>query len=162
MIYDKISLQRLETLHPKIRAQRIADYKECCEKVFNHRITYALRTAAEQDYLYAQGRTRPGPIVTYAKAWQSIHNFGFADDFCLLLPGSKMWDTKYDDPNDTDLKSEWIEIVEFYEKRGYESGIRWKKPYDPPHLQKTFGHTWQSLNKLRLAGKVDKQGYVII
>jgi peptidoglycan L-alanyl-D-glutamate endopeptidase CwlK len=38
------------------------------------------RTHAEQDALYAQGRTTPGPIVTRAKGGQSPHNWGLAID----------------------------------------------------------------------------------
>ena len=40
------------------------------------------RTGGEQMALWTQGRTRPGPIVTYAKAMESAHNFGIAVDLC--------------------------------------------------------------------------------
>ena len=39
------------------------------------------RTYAEQDALYAQGRSKPGPIVTNVKGGYSNHNFGIAGDF---------------------------------------------------------------------------------
>jgi len=39
------------------------------------------RTFAEQDALYAQGRTMPGKIVTKARGGFSNHNFGIAMDF---------------------------------------------------------------------------------
>ena len=39
------------------------------------------RTAGEQMKLWTQGRTRPGKIVTNAKALESAHNFGIALDF---------------------------------------------------------------------------------
>jgi peptidoglycan L-alanyl-D-glutamate endopeptidase CwlK len=42
------------------------------------RIDSGYRTQAEQDRLYAQGRTTPGPIVTYAKV--SYHTSGRALD----------------------------------------------------------------------------------
>ncbi|WP_177225954.1 M15 family metallopeptidase, partial [Arsenicibacter rosenii] len=38
-------------------------------------LTATHRPDAEQDQLYAQGRTMPGPVVTDAKAGQSPHNF---------------------------------------------------------------------------------------
>lgn len=39
-----------------------------------------LRTMEEQAALYAQGRTQPGSIVTYARPGYSFHNFGLAFD----------------------------------------------------------------------------------
>ena len=62
-------------------------------------VTSAYRSSAEQDKLYAQGRTTPGPRVTNARGGQSAHNFGLAIDVVLdadpekpgLQPG---WDTK--------------------------------------------------------------------
>jgi peptidoglycan LD-endopeptidase CwlK len=38
------------------------------------------RTYAEQDALYAQGRTKPGKVVTKARGGFSNHNFGIAVD----------------------------------------------------------------------------------
>jgi peptidoglycan L-alanyl-D-glutamate endopeptidase CwlK len=52
------------------------------------RIIQGTRTYAEQDALYAQGRTRPGPKVTNAKAGHSNHNFGLAVDLGIFRDGS--------------------------------------------------------------------------
>ena len=38
------------------------------------------RTYAEQEELYAKGRTEPGSIVTNARSGYSMHNFGLAFD----------------------------------------------------------------------------------
>lgn len=43
-------------------------------------VTEGYRSPERQDYLYAQGRTRAGEIVTKAKAGQSAHNYGLACD----------------------------------------------------------------------------------
>jgi peptidoglycan LD-endopeptidase CwlK len=51
-------------------------------------VVSGLRTAAQQDALYAQGRTTPGHIVTNAKAGQSMHNYGLAVDVVPYLSGS--------------------------------------------------------------------------
>jgi len=58
------------------------------------RFTHTLRTHAEQDKLYAQGRTVKGSIVTNARGGQSYHNYGLAIDICLLSKdGTKVsWD----------------------------------------------------------------------
>lgn len=43
-------------------------------------VTETLRPAERQEKLYQQGRTRPGPKVTNARAWQSAHQYGLAVD----------------------------------------------------------------------------------
>jgi peptidoglycan L-alanyl-D-glutamate endopeptidase CwlK len=47
-----------------------------------------LRTAAQQNALYAQGRTTVGHIVTNAQAGKSNHNYGLAVDVVPYLSGS--------------------------------------------------------------------------
>lgn len=78
---DKITLERIELLHPKLREEVRAIYKEICEALTGNamcRFSHTLRTFAEQDALYAQGRTKPGAKVTNAKGGQSYHNYGLA------------------------------------------------------------------------------------
>jgi peptidoglycan LD-endopeptidase CwlK len=43
-------------------------------------VVSGLRSAAEQQALYAQGRTTPGHIITNARAGYSMHNYGLAID----------------------------------------------------------------------------------
>jgi peptidoglycan L-alanyl-D-glutamate endopeptidase CwlK len=50
-------------------------------------VVSGLRTAAEQNALYAQGRAAPGHVVTNAKAGQSMHNYGLAVDVVPYLSG---------------------------------------------------------------------------
>jgi hypothetical protein len=55
-----------------------------------------LRTAAQQNQLWAQGRTAPGQVVTNAKAGQSNHNYGLAVDIVPYAQGDEgalNWDT---------------------------------------------------------------------
>ncbi|WP_052098312.1 M15 family metallopeptidase [Paenibacillus stellifer] len=101
-------------------------------------ITQGLRTIAEQDSLYAQGRTKPGQIVTNAKGGYSYHNFGVAIDFALLLPdGSVSWDTKRD--GDGDGVADWSEVVADAKRLGWEWGGDWTSFKDLPHFQMDFG-----------------------
>lgn len=51
------------------------------------------RSYAEQDALYAQGRTKPGKIVTKARGGYSNHNFGIAGDFGVFRAGAYLDDT---------------------------------------------------------------------
>jgi peptidoglycan LD-endopeptidase CwlK len=52
-------------------------------------ITCTRRTQAEQDDLWAQGRTKPGPIVTWTK--HSQHLVGKAFDFVIMFAGKPDW-----------------------------------------------------------------------
>ncbi|CAM3265335.1 hypothetical protein DESA109040_05810 [Deinococcus saxicola] len=48
------------------------------------------RTAERQAYLYASGRTRPGPVITYTL--DSAHELGVAGDWVPLVGGKQSWD----------------------------------------------------------------------
>ena len=57
-------------------------------------ITECFRSAKRQDELYTQGRTTPGPIVTYKRGGESNHNVlpSVALDVAfLLLNGEASW-----------------------------------------------------------------------
>lgn len=145
---DQITLKRIQLIHPKIREEVLNIYNEANNKLTNYylRFAYTLRTFQEQDFLYQQGRTRPGTIVTWAKPGQSYHNYGLAVDICLISPDGKMasWDTKTD--FDKDGVSDWMEVVAVFKKYGWEAGIDWKSPkQDTPHFQKTLGYSTSSL-----------------
>lgn len=180
---DKPTLQRIQLLHPKLRADGLNIYNEIC-RVLNGRstvrFTYSLRTFAEQTAIYNQGRTTKGPIVTNAKAGQSYHNFGLAIDIALLIDkdgngtyDEVKWDTVGD--YDGDKVSDWMEIVRVFKAYGWTWGADWDNDgvtkaqgdrdeglVDAPHFQKTFNYkTSQLLAKVN-AKQVDAQGYVII
>jgi len=83
---DTVSINRAYLLHPKIRQEvmDLIDKSEAKMPGVAVRIVQGLRTIEEQNSLYAQGRTKPGKIVTNAKGGQSYHNYGMAIDFALL------------------------------------------------------------------------------
>ena len=55
-------------------------------------VTEGYRSAAEQDALYAQGRTKPGAIVTYKRGGESRHNLVPAQalDVAFLLDNGQV------------------------------------------------------------------------
>lgn len=57
------------------------------------RLFEGYRTPERQLYLYAQGRTRPGKIVTRARPGQSYHQYGLAGDFVLFENGKWSWES---------------------------------------------------------------------
>lgn len=153
---DKITLDRIELLHPKLRDEAKAIYKEICEALTGRaicRFSYTLRTFAEQNILYAQGRNgNKGPVVTNAKGGQSYHNYGLAVDVCLLVDKDKngsyesaSWETNVD--FDGDGKADWMEIVAIFKRFGWVCGIDWKFR-DAPHFEKSFGYSIAQLQEL--------------
>jgi len=157
---DKASYDRIAKLHPKISAEVLHLVKQCQKNNVRIRVVQGLRTFAEQDALYAQGRTKPGPIVTKAKGGLSNHNYGLSFDFCLLnADGSISWSQMQD--ADADGIKDWMEVVNVFKKNGYDWGGLWKFK-DNPHIEKTFGHSIRTLLAMHNAGKVDKKGYLLI
>jgi peptidoglycan L-alanyl-D-glutamate endopeptidase CwlK len=72
------------TLHPKAQESARKFLKLLQDAKINARIISGTRTYAEQDALYAKGRTKPGPIVTNAEGGESNHNFGIAWDIGIF------------------------------------------------------------------------------
>lgn len=70
----------LNQLTPKTRKLAIEFLEKCEENGLDVRITETYRTQARQDMLYEQGRTTPGPIITWTK--NSKHTKGQAFDIC--------------------------------------------------------------------------------
>ncbi len=154
---DKISIARLGVLHPLLRDEAVKVYEEI-EKALTGRakcrITQTFRTFKEQNDLYAQGRGKPGKIVTQAKGGQSMHNYGLAVDFCLLLDGKEIsWDMKKD--YDGDLKADWMEVVAIFKKYGWSWGGDWKNFKDYPHFEKTFGKKLADIQALYTQQKTE-------
>jgi len=58
----------------------------------NVQISSGFRTPAEQDALYAQGRTEKGKVVTNARRFQSHHCYGLAIDVFFMVDGKASWD----------------------------------------------------------------------
>lgn len=169
---DKLSVQRIQTGHPDIRVLALKVLTEIEIELTGRskvRFTYVLRTFKEQQDLYNLGRTVVNPdgkskskpmgnIVTNAKAGQSIHNYGLAIDFALIIDGKDAsWDSSKD--WDGDKITDWQEVVRIFKRNGWEWGGDWKTFKDEPHFQYDFGYSWQQLQAKWNAGDVT-DGYV--
>jgi len=143
---DAISIHRVTTLHPLVR-DTFTKFIQAAESELNItlRVTHALRTIAEQNALYAQGRTTAGKIVTNAKGGQSFHNVGTAIDVVELVGKSVNWNFDYS------------KLKPIADRLNIEWGGTWKF-VDKPHFQITFGYKIAQLAAL----PKDKLGYPII
>ena len=161
MIDDK-TIERIALMHPKLREEVRDIYFEISAALTGKascRFSYTLRTFAEQDGLYAQGRTTKGSIVTNAKGGLSYHNYGLALDIVLIDGKNASWDVKKD--FDSDGKADWIEVVNIFKQYGWTWGGDWKF-VDAPHFEKPLGYPIRTLLDMYNKGKVDKNNYVLI
>jgi hypothetical protein len=81
----------------------------------------AWRSPDRQRFLFEQGRTRPGPKVTFARAWESYHQYGLAVDIVGFVDGKWTWDL----PDATWQRMHAIGAAHGLERLGFET----------PHLQ---------------------------
>ncbi len=157
---DTPTQNQIAKLHPSVRDEITKIIQDCDATLTGKakvRITQGLRTFAEQDALYAIGRTKPGKKVTNAQAGKSIHNFGFAVDICMIIDKKvASWDTTKD--WDNDQVADWFECVKIFAKQGWEWGGNWKTFKDLPHFDKRGFNDWRKLSKL----KKDTNNYVIL
>ena len=70
----------ISLLHPELREICRRFLAECAAQGLKAAVADGFRIKAEQDALYAQGRTAPGSIVTNARYPMSAHNWGLAFD----------------------------------------------------------------------------------
>jgi peptidoglycan L-alanyl-D-glutamate endopeptidase CwlK len=121
-------------LHASVQLAARDFIYRCAAEGYDLTITQGLRTMEQQAKLYAQGRSSPGTIVTYATPGYSWHNFGLAFD--VMFTGES-----WDEMNSRAWLPKWTRIGEIGEHIGLEWGGRWRKPKDLPHFQWTGGLT---------------------
>jgi len=97
-----------------------------------------LRTPAEQERLYAQGRSEPGRVVTNARGKpipQSFHCYGRAIDW---VPAKQVKDNGYEaDWDNVQSYGVGIEIAKKYTL----DALSWERP----HLQDGYFKDWRDL-----------------
>lgn len=134
--------------HPRLQHLATQWQKECLDQGIIVEIGETLRTVKEQDALYEQGRTKPGPIVTNAKgsSYSSQHQWGIAFDFFLKMDINGNGAVTDDAFNDSTGMFERAASVA--EKLGLGWGGRWTSIVDKPHLYlPDWGSTTKELKK---------------
>ena len=123
--------------------QNCRKWLERCEAVgLNVLVTNTVRDKEYQEYLYAQGRTRPGSIVTNGRT-PTFHadTAGLAFDFCKNVKGHEYDDTAF-----------FHKAAAIAKEMGFSWGGDWKSFVDMPHIQWDNGGEWTS--QMILAGKL--------
>jgi peptidoglycan L-alanyl-D-glutamate endopeptidase CwlK len=106
------------------RRKAEAVLQACAAGGLPFKVFEGFRSPQRQQFLYDQGRTRPGGIVTHAGPWSSIHQYGLAADFVLFENGSWSWDSS------GAKRSWWNRLHELARVNGLEP-LSW----EAPHLQ---------------------------
>lgn len=132
--------RRIEDLVPAVQQRAQALVKAAKDAGIDLLVTSTYRSNEEQAALYAQGRIKPGAIVTNARPGDSYHNWRCAFDVVPLRNGKPVWGTS---GPDGDL---WRKIGEMGEAVGLEWAGRWTgKLREMAHFQYTGGLTLAQL-----------------
>lgn len=86
-------------LSPVVQAMALAFLRGCRSHSLDVLIYCTLRSNEEQSRIYASGRTMPGPILTNARAGESLHNpdtqgKAWAFDAVPMVAGKCLWDDR--------------------------------------------------------------------
>ncbi len=122
---NQASTGRLSHVHPLLAKKVRALIDSMAKQGIQLEVVQGLRTFAEQDALFAQGRTKPGHIVTNARGGQSNHNYGLAVDLCPFKNGQPQWNDEH----------AFNAIGPEATKVGLEWGGSWHHLVDKPHVQ---------------------------
>lgn len=111
-------------LHPAFRERALRTATRLNAEGIPFGIYEGMRGPWRQNHLYQSGRSRPGRFLTPVQAWDSLHQFGLAADFVLLLEGRWSWD------DDAAQAPMWDRLQAI----GAEEGLV-SRPGERPHLQ---------------------------
>ena len=121
---DDRSEKVIATLLPEVQPYARALVTKAAADGITIKVISGLRTYDEQNDLYAQGRTKPGRIVTNARGGFSNHNFGIAFDVGVFEG------TQY-----LDESPKYKAVGVLGMDLGLECGGNWKTIQDEPHFQ---------------------------
>lgn len=115
----------IDLLRPDVAANCHLWVERCRAAGLNVLVTNTVRDREYQAYLYEQGRTRPGGIVTNSPV-PTFHadTSGLAFDFCKNVKGHE-----YDD------KDFFREAAAIAKEMGFSWGGDWRSFVDLPHIQ---------------------------
>ena len=133
-----INSRKIEDLRPDVRVLATKFIEEAAKQGIDVLIYSTLRDNESQAELYAQGRTKPGKVVTNARPGQSFHNYGVAFDCVPVVNGKAMWS---DD-------NAYAKLGRIGEGLGLEWAGRWTgKLKEKAHFQFTGGKSLAALQR---------------
>lgn len=120
---EKNKLTKDASLFPpfKEKIERVLDNMRL--KGYDPKIVFGYRDRKTQDDLYAQGRTKPGKIVTMCKYPDSYHCLSIAVDVCSRTLGYNVKDIF------------WKTFADLAVAEGLSAGYYWTRFRDMPHAE---------------------------
>lgn len=135
---DPRSEKNILTLHPRVQPYARSFIQKAAAAGITIKIISGLRTYAEQDTLYSQGRTAPCNKVTNARGGYSNHNFGLAFDIGIFSGTQYLAESPL-----------YAAVAPIALDLGLEWGGSWKTLQDLPHYQ--LRPTWaQGMSESRM------------
>lgn len=136
-------------IHPDLQNKIDQFIAKAAEQGFNLRVTSGYRTPEEQQSLYEQGRSKPGPIVTQLQGLpicESDHCRGFAFDVVDRIKGYNI---------------DWPKLGQIAKSVGLKWGGDWSSFPDKPHfyILRTTMTPQEALNKIK-ADFQNENGYL--
>ncbi|HET8781068.1 MAG TPA: M15 family metallopeptidase [Pyrinomonadaceae bacterium] len=135
--FDFDKRRRLDKVHPKLKEKVTQLAARLAARNMSFLVTDGMRTFAEQDELFKQGRTKPGKIVTKSRGGESNHNYGLAIDSYPVIDGRVFTDIP--DGATQQFRKTFNAIQQAIGEEGEAVGLtwggRWTSMFDPPHLQ---------------------------
>lgn len=122
-----VAVNSLDELTPETREAAELFLKVAKDRGLRVYITETYRSQARQNHLYAQGRSRPGDVVTWTK--QSSHTDRTAFDIAQAVKGKEYSDDRF-----------FQKCADIGREIGLEVGYDWN-PKDAPHFQFKAGTT---------------------
>jgi len=137
-----VNSRNIDDLHPAVARGCNEFIRRMNQSGFsNVGISATYRDTVHQNWLFAQGRTRPGNIVTNAAGGQSIHNFRLAFDFFRNIPGEAFNDSTQEE------RRFWDTAGKIWTEMGGVWGGSWSRFVDRPHCEYTGGLSLRELQK---------------
>ncbi|WP_434169643.1 M15 family metallopeptidase [Peribacillus frigoritolerans] len=154
-------------INPVVKASAFEMIRRAYNEGIYVQISAGYRSMEEQAALYGQSRfysykgkdysNLAKPKVTNAKPGQSIHNYGYANDYFLVSDDGKtaLWT----------VNTKWKRVAAIGKELGFKWGGDWSGFKDYPHLEMTGGLSYSQLHAgkkptLSLKFKPDSEGFV--
>jgi len=138
MAFDPCNLEITDRDYAKLApwfAEKLRHTIELCHNAgYQIAMLEGYRSPDRQDYLYSKGRSLPGKKITYARGWESFHQYSVAADIALY--DGRVW--SWDAP--------WDEIHKIFHAQGFET-----LEFEASHVQITGGMRWQEAYKISRA-----------
>ena len=134
-----INSRKIEDLHPILQVVFLELRSKCYDRGIKIILTSTLRDDEYQAELYAQGRTKPGSVVTNMNV-TGAHGLGLAFDVVPVTAGLGNQEVAVWNNN-----AWWDIIGREGKKLGLVWGGDWKSFVDKPHFEYTDGLTFKDL-----------------